>query len=262
MINSLWSSSFSRNPQTFGQICEKKLTLQNYNFETYGSIEKAMFFLETSGRSWLTPREACALESAAASSNLKVNIIFLSDFVDLYDNSTCSIMKLLPNVSLFTIKLKNAFEDTPLYRFYQRDDFRNSSFKAVHMSDALRIALIFKVGGFYSDLDTMTLGDLSRLENVIGSTRMRGSGSHLANGAFHLDRRHPLLWRVMRGMVEVYTGRERGEIGPLLLTRAVRQHFNVSDVKSVRREGLHVLPSTAFYPAKSEVYIYPINLSL
>ena len=93
-----------------------------------------MFFLETSGRSWLTPREACALESAVTSSHLRVNIIFLTEFVDLYDNSTCAIFKLLPNVSFFTIKLRDAFVDTPLHRFYQREDFRKSLFKAsIHL---------------------------------------------------------------------------------------------------------------------------------
>ena len=215
-----------------------------------------MFFLETSGRSWLTPREACALESAATSSNLRVNIIFLSEFVDLNDNSTCAIFKLIPSVNFFTIKLRDAFVDTPLHRIYQREDWKHSLFQAVHTSDALRMALIYKVGGFYSDLDTLSLGDLSSLENVIGATNMRGKEPHLANGAFHLHKHHPLLWRVMEEIVTSYSGRERTEIGPLLVTRAVRQHFNISDVININtaeKGGLRVLPSKAFYPAKSEV---------
>ena len=215
-----------------------------------------MFFLETSGRSWLTPREACALESAATLSNLHVNIIFLSEFVDLYDNSTCAIFKLFPSVNFFTVKLLDAFVNTPLHRLYQQENWRHSLFRAVHTSDALRIALIYKVGGFYSDLDSLSLGDMSSLENVIGATNMRGQEPHLANGAFHLHRHHPLLWRVMEDMVTSYRGSERNEMGPLLVTRAVRQHFNITDVISINTEGeggLRVLPSRAFYPAKSEV---------
>ena len=118
------------------------------------------------------------------------------------------------------------------------------------------MALIYKVGGFYSDLDTLSLGDLSSLENVIGATNMRGKEPHLANGAFHLHKHHPLLWRVMEEIVTSYSGRDRTEIGPLLVTRAVRQHFNISDVISINtaeKGGLRVLPSKAFYPAKSEV---------
>ena len=250
-----------RNPQTFGEVCQKKLHLQPYSFPTTNSSsdDKSMFFLETSGRSWLTPREACALESAVTSSHLSVNIIFLTEFVDLYDNSTCAIFKLLPSVSFFTIKLCDAFVNTPLHRFYQREEFRKSLFKSVHTSDALRIALIYKVGGFYSDLDTLTLGDLSGLENVIGATSMRGAEPHLANGAFHLRRHHPLLWRTMEDIVTRYRGAHRNEIGPLLVTRAVRRHYNISDVSSVNIKGeggLQVLPSRAFYPAKSEVTQY------
>ena len=251
---------FLRNPQTFGETCQKKLYLQRYIFHTNNTnkLSKDIFFLETSGRSWLTPREACALESAAALSNLRVNIIFISEFVDLYDNSTCAIFKLISSVHFFTIKLRDAFVDTPLHRLYQRENWRHSVYRDVHTSDALRVALIYKVGGFYSDLDSLSLGDLSSLENVIGATNMRVQEPHLANGAFHLHRHHPLLWRVMEDMVTSYRGSERNEIGPLLVTRAVRQHFNITDVTSINTEeegGLRVLPSRAFYPAKSEVIL-------
>ena len=48
-----------------------------------------MFFIETSGRSWLTPREACTLESAEKFPNLHINMIFMAKELDLNDNSTC-----------------------------------------------------------------------------------------------------------------------------------------------------------------------------
>ena len=116
-----------------------------------------MYFIETSDRSWLTPREACSLESAALMSNLQVNIIFTSSFLDLHDNSTCYLYQTVPNIHFYTVKLKDAFDDTPLERIYQREEFRNSQFRTIHLSDMLRTAIIYKKGGFYSDLDSITL---------------------------------------------------------------------------------------------------------
>ena len=116
-----------------------------------------MYFIETSDRSWLTPREACSLESAALMSNLRINIIFTSSFLDLHDNSTCYLYQTVPNIHFYTVKLKDAFDDTPLERIYQREEFRNSKFRIIHLSDMLRTAIIYKKGGFYSDLDSITL---------------------------------------------------------------------------------------------------------
>ena len=148
--------SSTRNPQTLGPVCQRKLELERFKFPS-SQDGGEMFFLETSGRSWLTPRETCALESAARFSGLRVNIILTSSFLDLYDNSTCYLYMFSSNIRFFTIKLRDAFRDTPLDRFYQREEYRRSEHKTTHLSDTLRYALVYKQGGFYSDLDTITI---------------------------------------------------------------------------------------------------------
>ena len=101
-----------RNPQTYGETCQRKLDLSVYKEEDHKEGE--MYFLETSGRSWLTPRQSCSVESAARRSNLTVNVLFLSTFVDLYDNSTCYLSQTVNNVNLYTFDLSKIFKDTPL----------------------------------------------------------------------------------------------------------------------------------------------------
>ena len=66
-----------KTPQSYNNKCSKRIELPSYEIEPGGS-EGEIFFLETSGRSWLTPREACALESASKFSQLRVNILFMS----------------------------------------------------------------------------------------------------------------------------------------------------------------------------------------
>ena len=238
--------------QSFNNRCSKRIELSPFEVTAAGS-EAEMFFLETTGRSWLTPREACALESAAKFSRLRVNIIFTSPFMDTFDNSTCYLYMTVANLHFYTIQLPKIFAGTPLEGFHTRESVRESRFRHVHLSDALRLALIYKAGGFYSDLDTVTLRDLSRHQNVIGATYKDGNTSspHLANGEFHFKRKHPLLLLTMQGLAKVYRGEHRNEVGPLLITQAARMLYKVGDVGTLQTSQLTVMPSSFFYPAKS-----------
>ena len=238
--------------QSFNNRCSKRLQLRPFSISPAGS-EAEMFFLETTGRSWLTPREACALESAAKFSRLRVNIIFTSPFMDTFDNSTCYLYKTVDNIHFYTIQLKEIFGGTPLEGFHTRASIRESKFRQVHLSDALRLALIYKAGGFYSDLDTVTIRDLSGHQNVIGATYKDGNTTlpHLANGDFHFKRKHPLLLFTMQGLAKIYRGKKRTEVGPLLITQATRMLYKVTDVGTLQTSQITVMPPSFFYPAKS-----------
>ena len=112
--------------------------------------------------------------------------------------------------------------------------------------------MVYKSGGFYSDLDSVTVKALSPLKNVIGSTtRDDTAAKHLANGVFQLSKHHPVLKKLMEKMVTVYTGRSFNEIGPLLLTSTVMEQYNISDVENFKGGELEVLKPEVFFPAKS-----------
>ena len=238
--------------QTYNNKCSKRIELPQYEAGSEGSTGQ-MFFLETSGRSWLTPREACALESAAKFSNLRVNILLTSPFLDTFDNSTCYLYMTVENVIFYTINLAKIFSRTPLEGFEKRKSLIDSQYRSVHLSDSLRLALIYKAGGFYSDLDSVTLRDLSKLKNVIGATFKDKNtlSPHLANGEFHLQRNHRLLLHTMNLLARQYRGELRVEVGPRLITEAVKTVYNVSQVGGLHSADLTVMPPNFFYPAKS-----------
>ena len=241
-----------KTPQSYNNKCSKRIELPSYEIEPGGS-EGEIFFLETSGRSWLTPREACALESASKFSQLRVNILFTSPFMDTFDNATCFLYMTVDNINFYTINSAKIFSQTPLQGFEKRKSFLNSQFRDVHLSDSLRLALIYKTGGFYSDLDSVTIRDLSKYKNVIGATfrDKNATSPHLANGEFHFKRSHRLLLHTMKLLDKVYKGERRIEIGPLLITRAVKTLYNVSQVGGLRARDITVMPPVFFYPAKS-----------
>ena len=145
------------------------------------------------------------------------------------------------------------FDGTPLEKFYQLDQFLKSPHKVLHLSDTLRLAVVYKVGGLYSDLDSVTIKDLSNLKNVVGATLQTATTTyhHIANGVFHFAKNHDLLLHYMERINQTYKGVENNEIGPLMLTDAIKQFYNISMVENYQNTNLTVLPSHFFFPAKS-----------
>ena len=73
------------------------------------------------------------------------------------------------------------------------------------------MAIIYKHGGFYSDLDAVTIKDLSSLKNTIGFEDW-----YTPSGEFHFEKGHKVMKRSMVKISSNYKGTDRIEIGPVL----------------------------------------------
>jgi len=241
-----------KTQQSLDQRCQQSIILPNLPDEQVSN--KEIFFLETSGRGKLSARQACSVESASKFSNCSITVILLSDVLDLSDNPTCQLYLSSNSVRFYTADLSEVYSNTPLLETIQSKKFAYSKFRATHQSDAFRLALIYKYGGFYIDLDTVTIRSLSQYKNIIGATKINAKSetpAHLANGVFHFSAGHPLLWKTMEEFAKVYTGNTRVEVGPMLITKVVKAFFNVSSISGLDNEMLTVLPSSIFYPIRA-----------
>merc|ERR1712106_678413 len=165
--------------------CEGKVELDNILDNDIG--EDNIFFIETSPKEVITPREACSLESAARNSGLHVIMVRAAKVLDRTDNTTCQILnRLKTTVSLFYIDMDRFAEGSPMEGFFSSDKLNESMSKFVHSADALRLLLIYRYGGFYADSDFVILKDLTSLKNVIASDqvarRQYSAGNHLLVG--------------------------------------------------------------------------------
>ena len=62
------------------------------------------------------------------------------------------------------------FMDTPIEGIdSEMRRVKNEHNRAVMLSDLLRMAIVYKYGGFYSDLDAVIIRSLKRLSNVVGT---------------------------------------------------------------------------------------------
>merc|ERR1719244_1638252 len=102
--------------------------------------------IETSGRSILKSRQACAVESAARRSGLPVHIILTSSILNLEDNTTCQLYKSDLKIYFYTVDYETFIIGLPLETNTTSlfDLAETSEFAAPHKADILRIMVLYK----------------------------------------------------------------------------------------------------------------------
>lgn len=233
-----------------------------------GGGEKRIIFIETSGEKCLRPRQACAVESAART-NLDMSIYLYmaterppgNPEADKgeglqRDCKTMEVLESLANVYVMRSDLPKHLVGTPLESLYFGGKLKGSDYAFQHLSDALRVALLYKHGGIYLDLDVVVLRSLRCLRNTAGHTFILGESS-IENGFMAFDRGHKLLKFFMRWMQRSYKPNERSVIGPNGLSRAFQMLCNhpskvisdsVYDFKCHDGVEIRLHNKTAFHP--------------
>lgn len=114
-----------------------------------------------------------------------------------------------------------------------------------NLSNLLRLALLYKFGGTYIDVDVMVLKSFSKLRNTIGAQNFdpkTGRWSRLNNAVLIFDKKHPLLFKFIEEFALTFDGNKWGHNGPYLISRVV------SRVSGRATFNFTVLPPSAFYP--------------
>ncbi|XP_062095963.1 uncharacterized protein At4g19900 [Humulus lupulus] len=124
-----------------------------------------------------------------------------------------------------------------------------------NLSNLLRLALLYKYGGVYTDTDMIFVKSFSRLKNVIGAQTIdleTGKWSRLNNAVLVFDKSHPLLFEFIKEFALTFDGNKWGHNGPYLVSRVVsRIMINSSCVfrnSGNEKSDFTVLAPPAFYP--------------
>ena len=179
------------------------------------------------------------MESAARVSGARVTVVLVAARLELDDNTTCSLYtRHRDTVTFYTVDIPALAADTPLGEgrcrvhlqltrlcpaaaFFRGGEYRHSSSAVVHLADALRVVLVWRLGGLYLDTDYVVLGDMTAYTAANVTVR---SPTGLTNNAFSFSPRHPLLALVMARMAAAYSPGCWTCIGPELLTAAVAEY--------------------------------------
>lgn len=109
-----------------------------------------IIFIETNQtRQSIDYKEMCSIESAALT-NPNANVILFS----LNANLSQNLLKHYKNIYFYKNKIEDLFQSTPFYNWWlnKSEIITTSPYVSAHLADALRLSLLYKHGGIYSDL--------------------------------------------------------------------------------------------------------------
>ena len=107
--------------------------------------------------------------------------------------------------------------------------FRAKQFIVVQYSDAIRLALIHKYGGWYSDLDMVFRKPINQYKNVLACDEFSDKnsdkdnlGTFVSNAIFHFEKGHIFLEKCMEAFPKMFDG-TWGSVGPKLLQTVLQE---------------------------------------
>jgi lactosylceramide 4-alpha-galactosyltransferase len=223
-----------------------------------------IFFIETSGRSCLTARQACGIESAARSNPkatitlyMEKNLIVNLPKIDVPKRKgecdiTGALFRQFGNVRIVREDLLDYLEGTPFWEFYRIGPLNQSTTPLVHRSDVIRVALLWKIGGVYLDLDCIVMRPLDSLNNTVGTVR-DFIPNWVENGVMAFTAGHPFLYFLMKSMILAFRFDNYLSLGPPALTEAILEFCNRNDLPANqwlpcwRNSSLFIQPADSFY---------------
>ncbi|XP_077529406.1 lactosylceramide 4-alpha-galactosyltransferase-like [Haemaphysalis longicornis] len=213
--------------------------------EPFHVLGKNIFLLETSARTNIDSRVACAIESAARQ-NPEWTVFYLS-LEDTSSRYMDELTSTLPNIQHQRSSLMEIFNGTVMFNWYLSGIWTTSPYKVMHLSDALRLALLWKYGGAYVDLDVVVLGSFDDVRNSV----CRELFPDVGNAVMTFDKGHPFLLHCMQEFAASYRSMDYPYNGPRLLDRVLCElcteevFYNEENFECA---GVHVLESKAFFP--------------
>ena len=200
------------------------------------SSNDRIFFHETSGRTQLSFKETCAVESAALHNPQRpVEIFIQPQQKQMNDEPSSSwtwlqVLDHYPNVQAIVIDDEELyFKDSLLEEWYRKGQWRNSPYRLQHMADYIRMISLKKEGGMYLDLDVLTVKPYDRRKFWNFITVPSDRLAVFVNGILHLEQSHPLVDLTLQQQAEEYLPESYTFNGPEALSLAVMKLCNLTD---------------------------------
>ena len=128
----------------------------------------------------------------------------------------------------------------------------------VNLSDAIRLVLIEKLGGWYSDLDMLFLKPIDEFKNALGGDNFNEKladedpnylGEKLSNAIFHFEKGHSFIQKSLKYFPTIFNGKW-GSGGPSVFQKSLEDVCNYQQIPNMMKnevnaencQGVTVLP--------------------
>jgi Alpha 1,4-glycosyltransferase conserved region/Glycosyltransferase sugar-binding region containing DXD motif len=191
----------------------------------------------------------CTLESVKnVNPDLRLIVIFTkpATHLDLKENpALAQILSKTSNIHLATLDVSLILKNSVFNNITGR--FNRSIAPLQHVSDALRIYIVWKVGGIYMDLDIVFVKNLTHL---FDKNFTYSATTHIINNClFGFSKGHPLL-KMMENMVENYVP-ENYAAGPATFERTLTKLHKKNSTEMIalgKVDDVHILRHTGIGP--------------
>ncbi|XP_069476303.1 alpha-1,4-N-acetylglucosaminyltransferase-like [Ambystoma mexicanum] len=211
-----------------------------------------VFFLETSDRQQLSPMVSCAVESASRIYTDRPVVLLMEGLANLTlddintSHKPFSPLYSLGNVFLLPLNMDALLQDTPLYSWYREFEPSNEKQHLTVISDALRLALIWKYGGIYMDTDLISIRPI-RAENFLAAEAPRYS----SNAVFSFGRHNTFIWDCMNNFPDHFNASIWVNPGPILFTMRLKELCTLplfEEVADSKCQKIAFLHPNRFFP--------------
>lgn len=192
-----------------------------------------IFLVETACKPTPSFRVWCAIESwSRQNPSSQVWYVMTSLTVNDTDGLVPRLQEQYRNLRIVGADVEKIFEGTGLNDlFSSRKWVMNAKWPAVKLSDLIRVALLWRWGGFYTDTDTVCIKDVSPLRNVISFSNNRRN--LISNGAFQFQHHHKFLELLMEVQTKSFKPASWGSLGPEAVSTVAKKMCNVKDLKNL-----------------------------
>jgi hypothetical protein len=188
-----------------------------------------IFFIESNDkREFFDEKQLCSIESAAKHNpNSRVNVMTIKAIAK--DPYKKLLVHHYQNLNFEFINLTGIFMGTPFQDWWINDKVTkiNDYYRMAHLSDAIRLALLYKKGGLYTDIDTITLRSFDLFYKYSAFFQGADDGE-LINSFMHMPKEHSFIKYLMESFVNEYDPNDWSKNGPNLIMKHLPIYCNMS----------------------------------
>ncbi|CAH0381779.1 unnamed protein product [Bemisia tabaci] len=198
---------------TLPQVDSNTLEISEYKVQP-----NSIFFIETScrhgSRIGLTPRQACAYESAAKAHPYSEILVLIPSQIS-WNEVPRWVAELTKNrnLRLLRVNVSKYLEKTPLKNFDFLSKLDESYYPEAHAADVIRLVTLWKYGGTYLDSDFIIFKPVNEVQNFVAAQAVLANDS-IANGILNFnDRGKPILEALLKDLQSNFPGKIGVETG-------------------------------------------------
>ncbi|KAJ3344491.1 Lactosylceramide 4-alpha-galactosyltransferase [Entophlyctis luteolus] len=177
-----------------------------FHFIHYGGKFKKAFYM-------------CSVESAARQNPRHTVFVHTSNALDFETNIAnwrVSVGRAVSDrVKSIALDMDEVFSGTPIQGWWQRDEYTTGQFGQQQVGNALRLALLWKYGGVYADMDIISINSVDGMGRSIAAD----DKSMINNAFLSFPQNDPFMMVLMEVFVRDYNADVWGFNGPWLVTK-------------------------------------------